>query len=696
MARLNLICYAVQPVDAGPALMILAGFAPRMEALAAAGLRFRFTQDGRVRFRLPVEGQVTGAGDVRALAQELYQKIAEANGTSVARAAPDPSEVLDDALLVPRDVLAMVPFACPFFPDRAPPLGHRKLLLIERHDGRAAEAVAGIVRAGRDLTLAALDGAGGEARFVATFFDDDPRDMALSAGLLASDRLPSAARLLVAHDVFSGRLYLPPEYAFSEAANGRLSDAVATLLDVLASKDAQVPVAHVVLPSDAANRVSIFELTEDAAETVETVFEGQRVSDALWSVDHIRLDPSPEAVKALVDRIVAQEFKLGYRPRLDELSKLSTEGGNAELLREQIFELQAELDLLSLDQLRQQRLLRFTDAQLGALVDGLRRLPKPLLDQADLRYGAHHAAGRAGPIHFILYNMADLPVGSRLPEDYWRGATDDHPIIYHLDPYCADALERRDARSRIFVPVYRYLSPSLGDFGGSLDETLKMMVGPWFSQVSTLFDAPDTEPAVLFSPTETPGFDLEVECLDLAQFQPVALRLPWINDYLQTRDSTVVEHNDLAAVARDLYTGDAASAIAATVDATLEETRADWTAGIAALQADVATALEEFRNEIAASTSYLRDGFTVLDRAARHISEMEVQLRDTSDLLRKADQIGSISKDAPQRLAADRTALIDHLTAELAIGDRVFAEAEERLATLRRRMGEIRQWGRKG
>ena len=702
MARLNLPCYAMQPVDAGAALAILAGMADRMGDLDAAGLRFRFTQDDRVRFRLPVEGQLDGADPsaVKALAQELYQKLAEANGTAVSRAARDPSEILDDALRVPQDVLAMVPFACPYLPEAEPPQGSPKLLLIDRHAPEADAATAAITRAGRNVRLATLDGSDGATRVIAAFYDDDIRDMALSAGLLASGRFSDAARMLVGHDTFSGRLFLPAEFAFPTPAESRLSDDVATLLDVVAPRDGaeEGEVSHLLIPARRAGsgQVTVYRLHETAAEAASDVFEGQRASDAEWAVAHVRLDPAPEAGEDLVRRIVAQEFRLGYRPRLDWLPRSMSEGANLEQLQEQLFELQAELDLLALDQSRQQRLLRFTDAQLGALVDGLRRVPKPLLDRADIRYGAHHADGRARPVHYLTYNMADLPLGQRMLEDYWRMETEDHPMIYHLDPHCADAAARHGARSRVFVPALTYLTPSLGDFGGDLDQTLKLMTGRWFTEVEELFTDEAAEPAILFAPATAAGFDLDVEYLDLARMQPVALQLPWINDYLQTRDSAVVDPEALEAMAAALYSGDVAVQITAQVDTALAEAERGWTAGLAEMKSGVTDAVGAFRGEVEAATGYLADGFEVLDAAARHISEMELRLRETSELLTAVDRLEYSMASMPREIAAERAAFLRRLSAELALSDRVFSETRDRLEALRRRIEDVRSWGRGG
>lgn len=700
MPRLNLTCYAMQPVDAGAALAMLADLSDRMAELQAAGLRFRFTQDDRVRFRLPVAGQVAGAGDIKALAQELYQKVAQANGTGVARAASDPSEILDDALIVPRDVLAMVPFACRYLPDEDPPQDHPKLLLIDRHAPEADAAVAAITRAGRHVRLASLDGSDGAARFVAVFYSDDVQEMSLSAGLIASGRLSGAARLLVGHDTFSGRVFLPAEYAFPAPSDSRLSDDLATLLDVVAPRDAEDTgaLSHLLIPATRAGsgQVTIFRLHESDAEASSEAFAGQRVSDAVWSVSHVRLNPAPEAAKDLVKRIVTQEFRLGYRPRLSRLPRSVIDGGNTDQLQDQLFELQADLDLLALDQTRQQRLLRFSDAQLGALVDGLRRVPKPLLDRADIRYGAQHTAGRSRPVHYLTYNFADLPLGQRLLEEYWRMQTEDHPIIYHLDPYCADAAARHDARSRIFVPRQTCLIPSLGDFGGDLDQTLKQMTGRWFADVEELFNDAAAEPAILFSPAETDDFDLEVEYLDLAQLRPIALQVPWINDYLQLRDSAVIAPDDLEQLSAALYSGEAAVAVNAELDAAIGSARAGWQHAIGELSAETGDAVGAFGAEIDAATGYLRDGFEVLEAAARHVSEMELRLRDTAELLRAADRLDSSVSEMPRGVAAERSGFLRRLSAELALSDRVFSETQGRLDALRRRIDEVRNWGKRG
>lgn len=415
----------------------------------------------------------------------------------------------------------------------------------------------------------------------------------------------------------------------------------------------------------------------------------QRIPDTSIRIDRLLVVPSDEAHAALQARIADARFPLGYRVRLDEIPDRTALDRDVEILREEIAEREAEIELIRALAAPQIRLLRFTDAQLPALVDTLVGLPPALFQSADLRYAAAHAAGRAEPAHFLLYDPAKVAIEGYLREYTWRGRTEDSPIRYWLDPHAAQAMDRETARVMVFTPVRHRLLPAIDSFGGHLGETLRLILGNLFADGSGVLDAPGAEPVFLFSPATLAGADMDVELLDRRWFEPVHLSLKWINDYMVVRAPRVPDREVLARLAEDLFEGQVAAALHAQAEAArtglLEawgKAEADVRAQIDDVVQHVATEIDRSAQRMEMGRAYLAEAQGRTERLDALIAEMRARVAASISAI---EAMGSFAGD----LVADRYDMVTDLLAEISAGDRAVDEAVARVEAQRDRLAAL-------
>ena len=294
--------------------------------------------------------------------------------------------------------------------------------------------------AGRDLILVTVDGASDEGATLD----------GLRAG--AGGLLPVLAPV----ETSGGFVWLPDTLTVPPDRRAL----VAAILEGLRAAGALKPGESPVVMREPSGNILWAVLAAEAAAAEPVAALVDRMPDTALRIEQLQVMPSDQAQQALQARIADARFPLGYRVRLEEIPDRTVLERDVEVLREEIAEREAEIELIRALSAPQLRLLRFTDAQLPALVDALRRLRPALFQSADLRYAAAHAAGRAEPAHFLMYNPARVALEGYLREHTWRGRTEDHPIRYWLDPHAARAMDRDSARILVFAPVRHRLLPA--------------------------------------------------------------------------------------------------------------------------------------------------------------------------------------------------------------------------------------------
>lgn len=414
-----------------------------------------------------------------------------------------------------------------------------------------------------------------------------------------------------------------------------------------------------------------------------------RIPETALRIEKLQVVPSNQAHQDLQNRIADIQFPLGYRVHLDPIPETTVLERDVEILREEIAERESEIELIRALSAPQLRLLRFTDAQLPALVDALSRMPPAMFRNADLRYAAAHAAGRAEPAHFLLYDPADLALEGFLRENTWRGQTEDHPIRYWLDPHSAQAMDRDNSHILVFAPVRHRLLPAIDSFGGRLGETLGLIMGNLFADASTVLDAPGAEPIFVFSPATLSGADMDVELLDRIWFEPVHLALKWINDYMVVRAPRVTDRESLARLAEDLYEGDFAAKIHANSDNVKAAMTLGWEQAEAEIQAQIDSVVQHVASEIDKSADHLQLGRAFLLDAQKRIDDMDTLIAEMKARVADADWATTDIADIPSRLMGERYELVADLMAEIAAGDRALEEATARVEAQRDRISAL-------
>jgi hypothetical protein len=539
-----------------------------------------------------------------------------------------------------------------------------------------------VIRRTRYPALSVLPGTGGRDLILA-MVDGTSEEGATLDGLRAASG--EALPVLAPVETSGGFVWLPDTLIVPPDRRAL----VAAMLEGLQAAGAIGPGESLVVIRAPAGDVVWAVIPGETAGAEPAAPAAEVIPETALRIERLVVQPSDQALQALQARIADARFPLGYRVRLDEIADRTVLERDVEVLREEIAEREAEIELIRALAAPQLRLLRFTDAQLPALVDALGSLPPALFQSADLRYAAAHAAGRAEPAHFLLYDPARVALEGSLREHTWRGRTEDHPIRYWLDPHAARAMDRDSARILVFTPVRHRLLPAIDSFGGRLGETLRLIMGNLFADASAVLDAPGAEPVFLFSPATLGGADMDVELLDRRWFQPAHLSLKWINDYMVVRAPRVPDREILAQLAEDLYEGQVAADLRAGADAARAGLLAAWDQAEAEVQAridavvkHVATEIDRSAQRMQMGRAYLADAQKRIDRMAALIAEMQARV---SSSVAATGEMAEI----PGRLAAGRYGMVADLLAEIEAGDRAVAEAAARVEHQRDRLAAL-------
>lgn len=633
-------------------LPVLAALAPGFGRLIACDLRLMVQPEGGAHLVLPHWNDRPHRP--RAEVQEAMGLLAAAvlavTEKPLPRATDPLSMNLAPALDVPTAALAALRLAAvPGGPDRDP----RRLVVIRNGEAAGVAAVA------RRLRHAVLRVPQGGAPVVVT---GDDADGSTLRGLLAQDRDDLVA--LAAWSTAAGDLWLPEGEALPPVAR----DPAARVLAAL------VGAGHLTDGDD----LALFG-TPDAGlwalavpRTVAPVPGGlaAEVPQAGLTVTALRVAPSDQASRDLAEAVTANGFPVGYRVGLQALSARRLGMADVDRLRAEIDERQDLIDQLQALAAPQLRLLRFAADQLPALADGLRRMPGAMQRHDGLTFATAHAAGRADPVHFVLYDPARVAMGAMLPEHFWRQATSDSPMAYWLDPHAARALMAAPDGPLVFVPDGSHLTPPLDSFGGALDDALALVLGRLFADPSAVLGRDGARPLYLFSASPDRDFAMEVELLDAAAFAPLHLQLRWLNDHLLVRSPRAGDPAALSVLAEALYAGETAQALAARQGDEVQALTAAWQAEAAGIDARIGDLAAQLAAEVAAARDRLHHALAYLKAGARRLDQVEAAVEGMRAALASADRAMEQVRGLAARTETRRMDFVTALMAELDLAAR--------------------------
>lgn len=679
--------YRLRPVDDMVALTALAALAERhAEAMIATGLAVELLPENKCRLVIPnaPEGRVHTTDAARQMREVALAACTEAGASADGPSTRQPQPAQTAALLAPLDAALLI--AARSEGGRAANGPQRLALITSRAPAEVAKTVAGLSQAGRDLRILATE-RGSAAQAFAVALNDDPADKSLVDSYL-SGKVDSDGWLflLVLWQVGAQQLWMPESARPASESLGALARILVALPDAGSERPAGYAIAE--CGSDRPIIVTLFG-TEDAPEAGALA---ETLEPAL-PIDLYRMEMRPanaDTLKTLADSIARIDRPLGYRIRLVRGPAAGYGETDVETLREQIRDLQDQIDRLQVMSIPQTRLMRFTDAQLPAMVDTLRRLRPEALQGERLRYAAGHAAGRSGPAHYLVYDPADEAL--QAAEAIWRAETEDRPMCYWLEPFMAEAAMSRPTRFRIFLPAGQFLEPSPTHFAGDLDDALKMIFGRLYGEASAVFADQNSEPYVLFTPVQDDPERLEVEIFDARTLMGLRLQLPWINDYLQLRATQSLDRSVLAEIALELYEGDAVRAQMQDMRDETQMLRDTWGTAQDSIRQEAQNHIGALVSEVEKASGQILLAHDYLDEAGRELSELESLVTHAEAQLRKhakaPDTLAAL--DLSMRRAAEAFAV--RVEKETESGEAVLGTLEAKIDALQRRLDALRLW----
>ena len=539
----------------------------------------------------------------------------------------------------------------------------------------AARAVSDLARMTRDVRL--IGGQNEDGPAFALLFDHTPSRGARLEALQASGRLASV-ELFSGYESPGGPLYL------QEGLRPGLDQIQRAGRIALALQGTEIVHAARIDPD--AGHVDVHAVARPRLDVLAALADGDPANGALSIAVH-SLAKNEDAIAQLQRAVVSHDFPIGYKISLSRLPEWAFRGEDLGSLQAQIDALEARITMLDGLGARQMTLLRFTPAQLGAMVDALRRLPRDRLGADDIRYGYSHRPRPEDCAHFLLCDPDAASGLLQFSEELWRARTQDREMIFWVDPVWARQLEEDDNLSGlVFVPRHTTLTPSLSTFGSDLEGTLTAVMGDLFLHAKR---PEGGEPLYLFAPGTSPG-KIDVEILDLREFGPIELRLKWINDHLQLGAPQPVDQKLVAQVAADLYEGWAAGRIREETAARTAEMSAAYDVLNTDLLSGIESLAEAVAAEVDATTVRLKEAFGFLEHAAMRLNAIEAVVVDTADLLEtKEDAVRDLSA-LPDDLAAVREDVRRRLLSEFQRVESLTEAAEGRMERHRERLERLR------
>ena len=572
----------------------------------------------------------------------------------------------------------------------AAPDNDEKMLVVMGADTNVQGVVADVVRQGRDVRFGGLQTFGAQKTVGVLVFTDDAADYGMASSYLRRDDLGANTHSMVPLGLGVARLWLEDHVRVGDG-KGR-KDLSVILAAARKAEILAADISDIVVLLTSPTRADIYLHRKDT--TTDAPMAADFVAHTLdpvqpFDVTSIDFRPDEDAARALSETIKTMRNRVGYSVALQPLSRNVAPGVDIEPLLENIADLQLQVDQITALGAPQQRLMRFTDAQLPCMIDGLRRLPPEKLTDGSLRYAASHSAGRGEPAHY-LYPQFTL---MRIAETYWRSETDPDAMSFWLEPFVAQAQLSRPSKTHVFVPAGHFMVPSLAHFGGNIDETLRLVLGNLFDAELPLLTDVSRSAFYVFSPSCTEEFRLELEVVDGDEFAPLHQRLNWINDYLQVRSPVVVDADRLAEVATGLYEGGVAKALHADIDADLKALDTVWADTQADIEKEARTAINVVTDEMDAVSSRINDLHSYLAMANREMAGLEQVAASASAALKGLDSIGDDLSKKDRAMARARDDFESRVAAEVALAEVLVERTQERIEMLWARIARIRDWG---
>ncbi|UXX83798.1 hypothetical protein N7U68_03820 [Roseovarius pelagicus] len=665
-----------------------------LDTLMASQLRIARAENGVWRALLPVRVEAIKAeatGQFRDVVKLAYREAAE---KSVGREADQGFSVSLEGTVSPLEAaLALALASGVSDEEKAAATEAEQMLATTGSADQTARVMADVIRQGRDVRTAGAHHLGNGQLGAFLIYTDDPEDYGSVSAYLRRKDVAAQTFDMRAFGLGFARLWL--EASSPVPASGALNDLAAILLRAREAGLIPAATSDLVVISTGDTAIRVY------CHTPETIAEAPSAADHVAAelepvqpldVAIIPFKADATASAELRDRIKALSRTVGYRVSLEPRPRNVARDAELEPLLEQIDELQHQIDQITALGAPQQRLLRFSDAQLPAMIDGLRKLPPKALSDGALQYAASHSAGRVGPAHYLMYNPTMTHM--RVAEAYWRMRTEPHPMSYWLEPFVAEAQAKRPTRTQVFVPSGHFLVPSLAHFGGDVDETLRLVLGNLFDDRHALLTDKESSAFYIFSRSQSEAFDLDVEVVDGDQFAPLNQKLFWINDYLQMRSPVAVDPERLAEVAANLYEGEAAKALGETIDNQIGELDTAWAKARDDISGQALGVIDAIAEEMEAVTARISDLHEYLGKTAKEMQALETTASAATRALR--DATNAIMSDLGAQdsaVAQARLTFEARMHSECRLAEDAIEKGQERISALQDRLRRIQTWG---
>lgn len=675
----------------------LRALAPHFALLATHDLRLRLEAQGRLVVLLPQGADAVALDSVRGRLAQAF--VAAGRAANELDNLPLQQRDLADEPALAETVLAFIwqltvtrPRAAPHMDDADTTAQPLRAIITTAPATAHASAFAAITRRSRDARFLAGDGP-----VTLLDLDHDPSRGATLEGLRASG-LPQGVCLLRRHSMAAMSIWLPEDKAFA----GQDLDLVSELLNGLADAGVLSRAGDLHFLADAAGAGQLIWLPPDpaapaslteAAVLAETI-DGPGLADDLGPAlrfSRLTVTPDAAAQQTLNATLNDRRFPLGYRISLAPIPAISRSDDDIEQLRAEIEEREARIALIQALGRSQLRLLRFSNAQLPALVDGLRKMPRALREEAGLFYAATHAADRAEPVHYIYYDPERVQFDGMLPEFYWRAVTEDSPIAFWLDPHAEEARDGNPAEPMVFVPQGARIVPYIDSFGSSVSGTLRLVLGNLFADGSAVLDVPGARPAFVFGGNTAGRDEIAVDLIDLNSFAPLRLSLRWINEHILASSPRTADAEERRELAETLYAGQLARDMRKTMRDEVDGLKLAWEQAQVELLSCFDRLTDAVASEVRQTRAQLETArqFTMMSQA--RLSEVTQAMNGLGMAVGGMDADLNAMADGIPALGKSRIALFERYQAEYDSNQHLMQDTRDEVASLTARIEALMQ-----
>jgi hypothetical protein len=661
-------------------LATLAALCEQHDRLSDSGLLVEVGREGWHRLFFCSDRDAKGA---EAFRQALLTAVQADGGMARLGRASGQAYTRDvTGLLDPLDAaVAIAALSGPAVPLVAASLAAQEMMILV-HGGLDALAapLASALRQGRDVRIVTQSVREGGEIAAALFFSDDADDYGAVSSLLGRSDLPTGFDALRSVSVGGRKLWLALQAPAPDPA------ALAHLGRILETQES-ADLGDIAFLQKAQSAGLIARIARRVDATPAGAAATATMPIQPFDLQKIAMRPDADAAQALASRIAAIGRRIGYRVSVAPAPRNVSAGMDLEPLLEQIDDLTLQIAQINALGAPQMRLMRFSDAQLPAMIDALRHLPPQKLRDGSISYAAGHSAGQGGPAHYLIYDPSDAAI--RLAEAAWQARTESRPMSYWLEPFVAQAHMARPTTTRVFVPSGHFLTPSLAHFGGDVDDALRLVLGNLFADLANIVEGHDARPLFLF--TQPPGRNapLEVEALDGRSFAPLHQQIGWINDYLQVRGPASVDRAKLAILAEELYEGAFVDAVRKDLAATSARLTHEWADAGDRIRREGTALVAEHAAEIEAVAARIKDVHAYLRQADREMRGLEQLMEAAGAALGARAAAGQAMSAMDAEMQAMREAFDLRATNELLQGERAVQRIEDGVARLRARIDRL-------